>query len=99
MILGSFPWIFHHSRKFTKFIELVLFIMKCGHLERQAFINEHCIVKCISIMNLVLALSLSSEIIQPASFTFAGLVACQERAELVRLEKDFEHRVTKRVSI
>lgn len=44
-----------------------------------------------------LALEHSQDVIQPASFTFAGLVACQQRIVLTRLEKDFEHRVTKRV--
>ncbi|XP_052776199.1 sushi, von Willebrand factor type A, EGF and pentraxin domain-containing protein 1-like isoform X1 [Mya arenaria] len=43
------------------------------------------------------ALELANELIQPASFTFAGLVACQERVELARLEKDFERKITKRV--
>lgn len=44
------------------------------------------------------ALQLSNDIIQPASFTFAGIVACNLRIELTRLEKDFEHRVTKRIN-
>ncbi|KAL4236643.1 biological adhesion [Mactra antiquata] len=44
------------------------------------------------------ALQKSHDIIQPASFTFAGLVACTRRLELTRLEKDFEHRVIKRVN-
>ncbi|XP_060574827.1 LOW QUALITY PROTEIN: sushi, von Willebrand factor type A, EGF and pentraxin domain-containing protein 1-like [Ruditapes philippinarum] len=44
------------------------------------------------------ALQQSHDVIQPASFTFAGLVACQQRIVLTRLEKDFEHRVTKRIN-
>ncbi|XP_053395851.1 sushi, von Willebrand factor type A, EGF and pentraxin domain-containing protein 1-like [Mercenaria mercenaria] len=44
------------------------------------------------------ALQQSHDVIQPASFTFAGLVACQQRIILTRLEKDFEHRVTKRIN-
>ncbi|XP_052257236.1 sushi, von Willebrand factor type A, EGF and pentraxin domain-containing protein 1-like isoform X1 [Dreissena polymorpha] len=43
-------------------------------------------------------LELSNEIIQPASFTFAGLVACQEKIELTQLEKDFERKISKRIN-
>ena len=50
------------------------------------------------ICNFFPAVQLSNDIIQPASFTFAGLIACQQRLLLLRLEKDFEHRVTKRVN-
>ena len=47
---------------------------------------------------MITAVQLSNDIIQPASFTFAGHIACQQRVLLLRLEKDFEHRVSKRVN-
>jgi len=51
----------------------------------------------LKLFNYLTALELANEIIQSASFTFAGLFACQQKVELNDLKKSFERSVTKRV--
>ena len=87
-------------------------IQKVNHFEEERYIVHTlvnvrsyslklCFVTLVrrdKLFSLFPAVYLSNNIIQPASFTFAGLIACQQRPLLTRLEKDFEHQVTKRVN-